>query len=195
MICPKAGFRLSHSFYHIHICHLSWLPNLTLAQICRPVPSSNWWLYIFTNMKLNSCVFMKSAYLELNSSFPKYALPAQAAQWIERRSANQRVAVWFPIRAHAWVAGQVPSRGRARGSHTLMFLFSLPFSLLFPPSKNKKSFLKKVTNMLFFLCSLSWLIIWSPTQKSSKSSISFLLCTSNWPKTLKYFAQMTAVPS
>ena len=39
-----------------------------------------------------------------------------------------------PVRAHAWVAGQVPSRGCSRGNHTLMFL-SLSFSL--PFSKNK----------------------------------------------------------
>ena len=35
-------------------------------------------------------------------------------------------------RAHAWAAGQVPSRGHSRGHHTLMFLsllFSLPFLL------------------------------------------------------------------
>ena len=40
--------------------------------------------------------------------------------------------VRFPVRAHAWGAGQVPSRGRARSNHTLMFL-SLPS----PISKNK----------------------------------------------------------
>ena len=34
----------------------------------------------------------------------------------------------FPVRAHAWVVGQVPSRGCARGNHTYMFL-SLSFSL------------------------------------------------------------------
>ena len=39
--------------------------------------------------------------------------------------------VRFPVGAQAWVAGQVPSRGCARGNHTLMFL-SLPFS--FPSS-------------------------------------------------------------
>ena len=33
--------------------------------------------------------------------------------------------VRFPVRAHAWVAGQVPSRGQVRGNHTLMFLSSL----------------------------------------------------------------------
>ena len=40
--------------------------------------------------------------------------------------------VRFPVRARAWVAGQVPSRGCVRGNHTLMFL-SFPS----PLSKNK----------------------------------------------------------
>ena len=30
--------------------------------------------------------------------------------------------VWFPVRAHAWVAGQVPNSGHVRGNNTLMFL-------------------------------------------------------------------------
>ena len=37
----------------------------------------------------------------------------------------------FPVRAHAWVSGPVPSRGHMRGNHTLMFL-SLSFSLPSP---------------------------------------------------------------
>ena len=46
--------------------------------------------------------------------------------------------VRFPVRAHAWAAGQVPSRGHVRGNHTLMFL-SLSFSLPSPSLKiNKK---------------------------------------------------------
>ena len=42
---------------------------------------------------------------------------------------------WFnsQSRAHAWVAGQVPSRGYARGNHTLMFL-----SLFLPPFPSLK---------------------------------------------------------
>ena len=44
--------------------------------------------------------------------------------------------VRFPVRAHAWVAGQVPIWGRMRDNHTLMFLF-LSFSLLSPLCKNK----------------------------------------------------------
>ena len=44
-------------------------------------------------------------------------------------SANLSVnLVPFPVRAHAWVASQVPSRGRARGNYS--------FSLSFPFSKN-----------------------------------------------------------
>ena len=43
--------------------------------------------------------------------------------------------VGFPIRAQAWVAGQVgpPSRGRSRGNKLFLYLFSLPF----PLSQNK----------------------------------------------------------
>ena len=39
--------------------------------------------------------------------------------------------IQFPVRAHAWVAGQVPSWGHVRGNHTLISLISSP------PSKNK----------------------------------------------------------
>ena len=42
----------------------------------------------------------------------------------------------FPVREHAWVAGQVPSLGWTRGNHTMMFL-SLSSSLPSLLSKNK----------------------------------------------------------
>ena len=61
--------------------------------------------------------------------------------WLSVLSAELRPKgslVRFPVRAHAWVAGQVPSRGRARGNHTLMFL-SLSFSLPSPVSKTKQT--------------------------------------------------------
>ena len=45
--------------------------------------------------------------------------------------------VQFPVRAHAWVVGQVPSRDCVRGNQTLMF-FSLSFSLPSPLSVKKK---------------------------------------------------------
>ena len=60
-------------------------------------------------------------------------------QWIEHWPANQRSPDRFPVRAHAWVAGQVPCCGEGvRGNHTLMFL-SLTFSLPSPLSKNKEN--------------------------------------------------------
>ena len=40
----------------------------------------------------------------------------------------------FPVRAHAWVVGQVPRREHARGNYTLMFP-SLSFSLPSPVQK------------------------------------------------------------
>ena len=36
---------------------------------------------------------------------------AGVARWIECRPAKQKVASSFPVRARAWAAGQVPSRG------------------------------------------------------------------------------------
>ena len=62
--------------------------------------------------------------------------PAAVAQWIERGLRTKESLVQFPVRAHAWVVGQVPSRECARGDHTLMFL-SLSFSFPSPLSKNK----------------------------------------------------------
>ena len=57
---------------------------------------------------------------------------AGVAQWIECQPVNQRVAGLIPSQGTCLRVGQVPSGGRKRGSHTLMFL-SLPY----PLSKNK----------------------------------------------------------
>ena len=54
--------------------------------------------------------------------------------WLSGLNAGLRtkgLLVRFPVRAHAWVAGQVPSRRYMKGNHTLMFL-SLS-SPAFPP--------------------------------------------------------------
>ena len=61
---------------------------------------------------------------------------AGVAQWIEHGLQTKGLPVQFPLRAHAWVVGQVPSMEHTRDNHTLMFLFlssSLPSSL----SRNK----------------------------------------------------------
>ena len=71
--------------------------------------------------------------------------------WLSGLSAGLQtkgLLVRFPVRAHAWVAGQVPGRGHMRGNHTLLFLF-LSFSFLSLLSKNKliKYFLKTVVDL------------------------------------------------
>ena len=61
----------------------------------------------------------------------KQALAA-VAQWIERGLQTKGLPVQFPVRSHAWVAGQVSSGGHMRDNHTLIFLplsFSLPYLL------------------------------------------------------------------
>ena len=47
--------------------------------------------------------------------------------------------VQFPVRAHAWVVGQIPNMGHTRDNHTLMFL-SLSFCLPSPLLKRNKIF-------------------------------------------------------
>ena len=59
---------------------------------------------------------------------------AGVAQWTEHRLQTKGSQVQIPVRAHAWVAGRVPSGGHVRGNHTWM-LFSLSFSLPSPLSK------------------------------------------------------------
>ena len=61
---------------------------------------------------------------------------AGVAQWIERGLRTRGLPVRFLVRAHAWVADQVPSGESMRGNHTLMFL-SLSFSFSSSLSKNK----------------------------------------------------------
>ena len=51
---------------------------------------------------------------------------AGVAQWIEHGLGTKGSPVQFPVRAHAWVAGQVPNGGHVRGNHTLMFLSLIP---------------------------------------------------------------------
>ena len=63
------------------------------------------------------------------------------AQWIEWGLQTKGSPVWLPVRAQAWVAGHVPSRGCAGGSHTLMFLsFSFSFCSLLSKNKQVKFF-------------------------------------------------------
>ena len=63
---------------------------------------------------------------------------AGVAQWIECGLQTKGSLVQFPVRAHAWVVGQVPSGGHVRGHHTMMFL-SLTFYHPSPLSKDKQN--------------------------------------------------------
>ena len=56
---------------------------------------------------------------------------------------TKELPVRFPVRAHAWVAGQVPSWGYVSGNHTLMFL-SLSLYLPLSLKINKTSFKKNI---------------------------------------------------
>ena len=59
--------------------------------------------------------------------------------WLSGLSAGLRTKgslVRFPVRAHAFIPGQVPIRGCTRGNHTWMFL-SLSLSFPYSLSKNK----------------------------------------------------------
>ena len=71
-------------------------------------------------------------------------LPTPLLVWLSGLSTSLQTKgspVRFPVRAHAWVAIQVPSRGHERDNDTLMFL-SLFSSPLLSPKINK--ILKKI---------------------------------------------------
>ena len=73
------------------------------------------------------CWKQGTEYLQLWRISVKLAL-AGIAQCIECGLQRKGSPVQFPVRAHAWIVGQVPSGGHMRGNHTLMFL-----SLFLPP--------------------------------------------------------------
>ena len=91
---------------------------------------------------------------------------------------EQRVPGLIPSH-HAWVAGQLPSEGRSRGNHTLMFL-SLSFSFLSPLSKNKinKILKKKKCELKYFFVNRNKEIlgVTSPTVASGELIVSKMLC-------------------
>ena len=110
--------------FHCYCLSASIISHLDLLQ--SPVSA----LPLFPSLFSTSPVLLKH----------KSALVG-VVQWVERWPVNRRVAIQYPVRAHAWVAGQVPSRGHSRGNHTLMFL-SLP---LFPSLKLNNFFLNSHT--------------------------------------------------
>ena len=101
------------------------------------------------------------------------------AQWIESAGLQTKGSpVRFPVRTHAWVVGQVPSRGRARGNHTLTFL-SLSFSFPSPLSTNKinKTLKKKKKELSPWLV---WLSRLSTGLWTEMSLVGFLVRAHAW---------------
>ena len=81
----------------------------------------------------------KSLLLPLPLSIKKKKINHPWLVWISGLSAGlwtKRLLVQFPVRAHAWGAGQVPSWGHARGNQW-MYLSHIDVSLPPFPPKNK----------------------------------------------------------
>ena len=57
----------------------------------------------------------------ISSSFKPGHAVTGVAQWIEWQPANPKVASSIPGGAHAWVTGQVPIWGCARGNQSMYF--------------------------------------------------------------------------
>ena len=55
------------------------------------------------------CLILKNVYMAL----------AGVVKWVECGPVNQGLPVQFPVRAHAWVVGQVPGWGGAQEETTL----------------------------------------------------------------------------
>ena len=88
-------------------------------------PSSGHCSITFTcilNIFLSIRFFPSTCKHEFTSNIKKERKPWLV--WLSGLSTGLRTKgslVGFPVRAHAWVVGQVPSRGCTRGNHTRMF--------------------------------------------------------------------------
>ena len=83
----------------------------------------------------------KNTGVQIFSPYTLWLKTAPCLVWLSGLRAGlqtKRSPVRFPLRAHAWVAGQVPNLGRVRGNHSLHLsnidvslpLFLLPFPSL-----------------------------------------------------------------
>ena len=118
-----------------------------LGGTVPPLPSTEIWVWM--KYRNGSVIFRLGTYHCLSlvwQTFGHHINIYKALSWLvwlSGLSAGLRTKespVWFPVRAHAWVAGQVPSRGCVRGNHTLMFL---TFSFFLLPSLKINKILEK----------------------------------------------------
>ena len=113
----------------------TYLTTITLNASGLKSPNHKTYIWRLNEQQNKTLTYI--VYRSLTSDQKTHIALAGVAQWIECCPDNQRVASSVPSLAHAWVVGQVPSKGHVRGNHTLILLsisFSLPSSL----SKNNK---------------------------------------------------------
>ena len=80
----------------------------------------------------------------LGKPFITPSVPGTAvAQWFVCRPTKQRAPVQFPVRARAWVAGQVPRWGYVKGNRSKFLSFSSPLPTNKQNLKQKTTYLKK----------------------------------------------------
>ena len=125
----------------------SWLSLLSgdfLLSFCTAVlPWFCFFILLLILLQL-SHFFLPFPPLHPTPPLPAAFLPLSTCPWVIHISylssplagVAQRIecwtqSVWFPVRAHAWVAGQVPSGGHTRDNHTLMVLSLSPSLPLF----------------------------------------------------------------
>ena len=107
-----------------HLWTLGLLPNL---GDCKQCCNEHGVLMFFQISGLSFCGYIPRR--GITRSKGSYSL-AGVAQWIECQPANQRVACLIPVRAHAWVVGQVSmggTLGRQPHIDDCLFRFLPPF--------------------------------------------------------------------
>ena len=93
------------------------------------VPTIKWNTYLISEWRYLLQIIIDIS----NNRLLKSIYSPGVAQWIEYWPANQGFLVWFPLRAHGWVAGQIPQYGaHERQPHidVSLPLFLLPFPSL-----------------------------------------------------------------
>ena len=111
--------------------YCSWIILFKFHFLEMPIPLKRGVPLLFSTMG-HKIIILFSGLLEICSSGPGWC---GSVDWVLANPALKGSLVGFPVWAHAWVEGQIPSRGHSRGNHTLVFL-SLSFSLPSPLSKN-----------------------------------------------------------
>ena len=120
---PLFWFTLSFRYvtYHVNTMSIPWREAYALILPCTH------YILLLVTIRFVPGLLFQCFLLQKYTIWPWLV-------WLSRLSASLQtkgLPVWIPVRAHAWVLGQVPSVEHMRGNHTLMFL-SLSSSLPSP---------------------------------------------------------------